>query len=559
MLGQTAGSFVGNQIANVGRAGAGGVSGQLMGAAFGMVPYAGPMLGAAINAGSAYYQRHLGVQRARLQAGAVSGVGEAGLGKVGRGGLFGGLGIGPSEAPGMIEQLAQGTGRQGPTDLREAAPAALGAQRYFGVTAPQRMLRAAESTRPMEGLMGQTSRNDPESSQMSAMASAFAAGLRMTDMEEILGNLATWLQNVADRGIPIDLEGGKTQGVLGAMRSMGALGLASGQASLGGRSGANFMSQFTSTAGGAAQGSDPFAYLMLRAAGLGNGRDLMEAQAYMENPENSGTLFLDVLEQMVGQGGADGHSESAIAHAMQRGFGERGIQMSSQFWLDLAKTKPDDIAEARLGGGPEGLQAGMAMFGRATRARIGEQAGATGTVRGEAAIERQEVDMGAEAQEAVMLLRNAELSITRVFLPAVLGFVTNVTEQTIAIINAWKSGNMGQVAALIGNMAAGGASPGTAASGLLNGVASVARNAGLPGVADVIEGAAGAAGAGGTATAPGAAPGAGGAVGETGAGLSAPSGSSPLSDARMHLGRAAEALARFERSAGMSDSDLETV
>jgi len=569
MLGTAAGTFMGNQLSRVGMAGQAGVSGQFIGSALGMIPYAGPVLGAAVNAGNAYYQRFLSVERARLQAGALSGVGRS-LQQAG-GGMFGPLGMGPSEQPGAIQALAQGTGRTGAADLAAVAPAALSNQRFFGVTAPQRMLRAAESQRQMQGLLGQPELpgNAPGTSQIDAMASAFAAGLRMTDMEEVLGNLATFLQNVGDRGIQVDLSS-----VMGLMRGMGALGVTTGRPGLGGRSGANFGQQFMGGMAGASQGNDLFSFLMLRHAGLGRGRDLMEAQAFLEDPSNAIDILFDLLGDV--QQGRGNLSNNAVAYGLQEGFGQRGINMSSQFWMDLAAASREDLELARGGAGPEGLRAGLAMFQRAAQGRQSElvgterQPGALRTIRGEAGIESAEVGMGAEIAGTVMALRAAELRITHEFLPRALSLVSSVTRATMEILSAWRQGGLGGVLALFAGMSAGALGLGSetrqGAAESLRSTAQSLRES-MPGaVGEFIGGALEDVAAG---FSPAAAPGAAGAApsGGRGAGASTgggapgtqPGGQDPLAAVSTHLRRAADRLDEYRRGGvGIPESDLET-
>lgn len=511
---------------------------------FQMIPYAGPVLGAAIQGAQQYYQQHIAVQQARMSAFGGTGIAEPG-GRLGR--HLMGLGYGPSAQPGVIGQMAQASGRSGDA-LRQIMTGDQGASsfdRFMGVN-PGAIFRGSEV---------QGDQDDPMGLMTETVASAIEIGFRRTDLNQAVQGLSSVIGELQTSGVQMD-----PRSLLGFYRGLGQ----SGAAGLRGEAGASFAQRFTQQAGQTGQGNTSFDYLMLQAAGGGRGgsRSLMGARVFAE--QQGGQVFFNLMENLLSRTQTSGDRE-ALGFYLSESMG-----IPADLAMQLASMDPSTIASMREAAANQNV--GRDQLSGFLQDQMGAAAGPRGSTAREAGLEAQRVGIGGRVAESIQRIQDAEINLVQQFMPAALGLVTGTMRAAQELITAFEEGGVAavltKISSMMGDMVgAAGGMVGAAAGQTFRAIGNVAEEAlgadhplteGLRILQDPSTGGLAAPtlgpGGAGAGSAP-SAPSTGGGPGtEPGTGLG------PLSDARAALREAEAALGRFERmQMGLGDADLEAL
>lgn len=424
-----------------------------IGGAFGMIPYAGPVLQSAISGAQGYYQQYIAAQQARMQSFGAAGIARPGDALSSR---LRGIGYGPGAQAGVLGQIAQMSGRRG-AGLSSIAGDAATMERFLGVN-PAAIFRGAEVQGPQSNDLMQ-----------SALGAARQAGFRDPMLTEAIQGLSQTMMQLQQEGIQL-----APQAILGIYRGLGAAQLPG----LRGEAVAGLAQRIVGAGGNVGGGSSSFDYLMLQAAGGGRGgdRSLLQAQIFAER--NPGEVFFNVLEQLRGRAGNNPAEQEALAEYLHQNVG-----VSRDLALQLAQMDPGRIQQMRAASSNQ--VGGVGDLGSWLQSNI-EGAGQTlSAVRTEAGLESQRVGIGGAVAESVTAIQQAEIQLIRVFMPAALSLVRGVMNGAEKLVAAFREGGVAGVMTRLAEMSA------TAAGNALDPVATAATNA-LNDAADAAEGVLGA-------------------------------------------------------------------
>lgn len=428
-LGQGAVGGRGARLAQMAGAPAGGEG--FLGGMFNMIPYAGPVLGAAIQGAQQYYGQYIAAQQARYGAFGATGVTPGGL----VGGDLRRAGYGPLAQPGILSQMAQQTGRTGSaaglgdrTGLEGIVGGGARFQRALGVN-PAAILRGAEV---------QGSVDDAPGLMMDTMARVIEMGFRRSGWAQAVEGLSDLIGSMQRQGIQID-----ARSMLGLYAGLAAARDPQGNQlpGLRGQAGAAFAQTVMQAGQNVAQGNRSFDFLMLQAAGGGRGgsRTLMQARVFGE--QHGGEVFYNLLERLQGMGGANtAAGRQQLAYYLSENLG-----ISADLATQLSQLDPEQIQAMRAASAQEGRgRGGVADFLAREEARI---AGPAEAVETEAGLEAQRVDVGAIVSRRVQRIQRAEIALVQVFMPRALDLVNAVMDVAERLRAAFQEGGTAAVLA----------------------------------------------------------------------------------------------------------------
>lgn len=520
---------------------------------FDMIPYAGPVLGAAVRGAQQYYAQYIAAQTSRMQGFGVSGI--AGTGPtLGRDLL--GLGYGPAQQAQVLGNMAQMSGRRGAGLAQIAAPAAM-MERFMGVN-PAALFQGSE-------IQGQI--EDPVAFMQEAIGSLREMGFRDPELTSAVQQLSSVIGEMQTRGIYLD-----PRSMVALMRGLGAARLPGGipLPGLTGQAGAGFAQRITQMGGNLGQGASAFDYLMLRAAGGGRGgnRTLMQARVFGER--QGGQVFFNLMDDLMSRVHSEGDRE-ALGFFLAENMG-----IPADLAMQLASMDSDQIASMREAAGD--AQIGRGQLTDFLQEQMGVARGPAAAVAREAGLEAQRVGIGGRVADSVQQIQDAEIALVQQFMPAALSLVTGTMRGARELIDAYDEGGVAGVLAKIAEMTTAfveqaGRLVGRAAGQAFEGIGDLVgevlgqddpltmtvRNLGRSLMGGGEGEAAPTGGAGRGAAGGGAAEGAQGASGGGAPGTEPGGGLGPISDARAALRAAERHLGRLEGSMGLGDGDLEAV
>ena len=399
-----------------------------LGGMFGAIPYAGPVLSAAISGAQNYYGQYIGAQQARYGAFGTTGVGAGGRSSSD----LRSLGYGPSSVPGVLQGMSGRSGRSG-AELEQIAGQGAMYQRMLGVD-PSSILGGAET---------QGAVSNPNEMMAQAIASAMVIGFRRTNWTEAVDGLSQLVGSLQTQGIQVSADS-----MMGLYRGLGIASQGIGGPSapgLTGRAGAAFAQNIIQRGQGIGQGSSSFDFMMLQAAGGGRGgtRSLMDAQIFGER--HGGEVFFNLLERLQGMSSGSQSDREQLGHYLQDNMG-----ISADLAMQLASMPPEQVEAMRAAAENANVgQAGLTSF-------LNEQAGLIGGPAGaaerEAGLEAQRVSVGAAVAPAVQEIQDAEIALVTVFMPAALSLVTRVMGAAQELVAAFRAGGVAAVLARVAEM-----------------------------------------------------------------------------------------------------------
>lgn len=166
----------------VGSAAAGSFTGGLMGA----LPLVGPAASGALAGVQGFYQDYTQAQGALAKQFGQSGITNPNPDD------FTQWGMGPQEAAGAVGQMAQRSGRSGES-LREIIRPQLQLQNLLGVQNGANIVGAQESRGGQAG--------NAQRLMMDAVSTGLEAGIRTAKLDQYLGNISSWVEQVRTQGI----------------------------------------------------------------------------------------------------------------------------------------------------------------------------------------------------------------------------------------------------------------------------------------------------------------------------------------------------------------------
>ncbi len=410
-----------------------------MGSALSGIPVIGPMFGAAAGAAAGYRQDFVAMQQSRAQAFGQSGLagGAYGAHDAGERSLAGmgtQWGLGPTELPPVLSELAQAAAVRGAEELTSRLPDALNIQNTMGIgVGAQGSFQHAAA-----GLGARTSGSAER--EMRAMRDAIATGMeigiRESRLDEFLQQTATSITQMHEQGIMID-----QSSLIGMVRGIGGVG-----SSFRGQAGVNAalsLTQMTQRLGG---GETMMDMMGMQEAGYGR-EGTSHWQAMMNLEENPTLALAGILRRTRGMGDdseRDRGSRAAMIHSM---VSQSGGTLSRRQAYELGSVTEEQLQSflaPETGTGR--LDEFLAQHSPEARAMHGVGAG-------EAGYQYARAGTGARVSGDLANIRTEEMSMVREYLPMVTefmsGFATTIGELHRAMQADGMGGVMGRLAEML--------------------------------------------------------------------------------------------------------------
>jgi hypothetical protein len=378
------------------------------------IPVIGPAFAGAVGGAMNFYQSFAAQQIARTRAFGATGIGDySGLAGTGVR-----LGIGPTELPGMLAQLAQSGGVRGHL-LRSIAPDALRMQTFGGID-------LGASGALVNSVLAGTGGVDLDAEEQAStiitegVAAGISAGLREARIGEALQQIGASVTQMRSQGIMLNVSE-----TLSLMRGLGLMGGA-----FAGEAGVQAAQSITSGFAGAADRESAMSALAIRHRMTTHGEDYeTAARAIESNPVEAFRAVMGSLSRFRGTRGF----ETMLRTQFQR----LGINISREQAHQLANMSDDDLANmtGATGDGDALVQDFLAR----QRSQI---SGPLGTAQMEAGYEANRAGIGAGMAGTVAQYRGLELQMIRFFQPMVQGFAQGVMREVRGLFNAFQEGGV---------------------------------------------------------------------------------------------------------------------
>lgn len=439
--------------------------------AMGAIPIVGPVLSGAVQGMQGFYQSHVQRMMGRAAAFPATGIMPAEFGVAERMGAR--VGMMPGQSAAMMGQFAQQTGLTGEElmDIAVGGTSTRARRRRERVEAGLPMI-AAEQAGAEEGplagrnipilsllgfqqslglrnagslvgamgtgIMPGQGQDDPVSILSEAVRSGIQAGFREGRLDQFFSQMATWVEQMRTQGIPIE-----PSALLGMVRGVSSFGVG-----FEGEAGQAAARQFQGAIQNAGRGSGIGQFMMMRAAGLGQGRNYMEARAFAEqNPQEVMANFMEQYRAMTG--GISGPVSAMFVEEAMRGL---GMQMSATQALSFAQAAGEGAGGDFMAPASEAEnQRTREYFQR--RTRIGQQVYAT--PRAEAGYELQRANIGGQVASANRQIRQFEITLAQRFTPALGNFIADLTRAAERLASGDMVGAATQLTSAVGTEAIG--------------------------------------------------------------------------------------------------------
>lgn len=389
------------------------ISGMLSG-----IPYIGPVFGGAASAAQGYYADHVAQQQARARA-----FGGTGVGAYSRGMKQAGMryGLGPSELPGVLQELAGASGVTG-AGLGERLPFALRMQHMAGVG-----IGASGGFMEASSMLGSRSSQHEQQRTEEMLATGLAMGIREAHLGEFLQQMAGSLNQMHSRGIMLAPEAlaGMAHGIGAATRGARSFrGAAGQQAALG-------LTQMTQ---GLGERESMLDMLAVQQAGYGQGGQGYW-QSLMRLEENPNEVLSGLLGRVRGWGGDSEADRGARAATLYNSFRQAGGQLSRRQAYELAGLDSSQLSQFTGAGGADALQGFLSQ-------RDADVGGTFGTPQSEAQYQYQRAGLGGRIGGNVRSIRRAEMEIVTDLLPSVSDFMGDFADEVLRLYRAFQNGGV---------------------------------------------------------------------------------------------------------------------